>query len=143
MFKMEDQLERVDMPVLSKKRLQIFAEAMRKVNTNISLNSVVKRSVSIAKQITKANTGDILWTSEPAGYFPASFLKSEEAEQKQSCNIPGTISNWVFENREVYCTGHTNEAEIQDRKSTRLNSSHVSISYAVFCLKKKNESEGF
>src|SRR5438067_7419546 len=27
--------------------------------------------------------------------------------------------------------------EIGDRKSTRLNSSHVSISYAVFCLKKK------
>src|SRR5438876_4608024 len=26
----------------------------------------------------------------------------------------------------------------QDRKSTRLNSSHPSISYAVFCLKKKN-----
>src|SRR5207249_11409217 len=26
----------------------------------------------------------------------------------------------------------------KDRKSTRLNSSHVSISYAVFCLKKKN-----
>src|SRR3989442_12007995 len=29
------------------------------------------------------------------------------------------------------------EAETQDRKSTRLNSSHVRISYAVFCLKKK------
>src|SRR6267154_2433768 len=28
----------------------------------------------------------------------------------------------------------------QDRKSTRLNSSHPSISYAVFCLKKKNIS---
>src|SRR5438067_6177077 len=27
----------------------------------------------------------------------------------------------------------------EDRKSTRLNSSHVSISYAVFCLKKKKE----
>src|SRR5699024_12691557 len=27
--------------------------------------------------------------------------------------------------------------ELTDRKSTRLNSSHVSISYAVFCLKKK------
>src|SRR5690625_6517397 len=26
---------------------------------------------------------------------------------------------------------------VQDRKSTRLNSSHVAISYAVFCLKKK------
>src|SRR5207253_7601776 len=29
----------------------------------------------------------------------------------------------------------------QDRKSTRLNSSHVAISYAVFCLKKKNRSQ--
>src|SRR5690606_41512007 len=28
---------------------------------------------------------------------------------------------------------------IRDRKSTRLNSSHVKISYAVFCLKKKNK----
>src|SRR5438477_5754379 len=28
----------------------------------------------------------------------------------------------------------------QDRKSTRLNSSHMSISYAVFCLKKKNQT---
>src|SRR2546422_6973788 len=31
--------------------------------------------------------------------------------------------------------------EIQDRKSTRLNSSHGYISYAVFCLKKKNTAE--
>src|SRR5207302_2302099 len=28
---------------------------------------------------------------------------------------------------------------LADRKSTRLNSSHVKISYAVFCLKKKNK----
>src|SRR5438132_9064335 len=32
-------------------------------------------------------------------------------------------------------------ALIRDRKSTRLNSSHTVISYAVFCLKKKNELE--
>src|SRR3712207_7244581 len=30
--------------------------------------------------------------------------------------------------------------EITDRKSTRLNSSHANISYAVFCLKKKHRS---
>src|SRR5690625_5907535 len=29
-----------------------------------------------------------------------------------------------------------------DRKSTRLNSSHVAISYAVFCLKKKKKEKG-
>src|SRR5438067_3367921 len=33
------------------------------------------------------------------------------------------------------------EPEVEDRKSTRLNSSHVSISYAVFCLKKKNAAQ--
>src|SRR5690242_20767364 len=32
-----------------------------------------------------------------------------------------------------------NEYESKDRKSTRLNSSHMSISYAVFCLKKKKK----
>src|SRR3712207_8724124 len=33
--------------------------------------------------------------------------------------------------------GHTDPTTIGDRKSTRLNSSHANISYAVFCLKKK------
>src|SRR5690606_41271627 len=32
------------------------------------------------------------------------------------------------------------DPSLQDRKSTRLNSSHVKISYAVFCLEKKNSS---
>src|SRR5256885_4891316 len=32
-----------------------------------------------------------------------------------------------------------NVKPLQDRKSTRLNSSHLVISYAVFCLKKKNK----
>src|SRR5690625_6810339 len=38
--------------------------------------------------------------------------------------------------RELDC--ETNKSS-RDRKSTRLNSSHVAISYAVFCLKKKNK----
>src|SRR3712207_6926050 len=33
-----------------------------------------------------------------------------------------------------------NDIKKLDRKSTRLNSSHANISYAVFCLKNKNES---
>src|SRR2546430_12597627 len=34
----------------------------------------------------------------------------------------------------------TKELRIEDRKSTRLNSSHSQISYAVFCLKKKKRT---
>src|SRR5947199_4063715 len=38
--------------------------------------------------------------------------------------------------------GHgRNAGPAQDRKSTRLNSSHLGISYAVFCLKKKKQQE--
>src|SRR3712207_8786895 len=33
------------------------------------------------------------------------------------------------------------QPEVADRKSTRLNSSHANISYAVFCLKKKKKSD--
>src|SRR5205807_10204651 len=35
----------------------------------------------------------------------------------------------------------TIKGKTQDRKSTRLNSSHLVISYAVFCLKKKNKKQ--
>src|SRR5690606_40384440 len=37
--------------------------------------------------------------------------------------------------------GHLEDRRFLDRKSTRLNSSHVKISYAVFCLKKKKENK--
>src|SRR5258707_6589701 len=38
----------------------------------------------------------------------------------------------------VACASSTEIRARRDRKSTRLNSSHANISYAVFCLKKKN-----
>src|SRR5438874_8699582 len=41
--------------------------------------------------------------------------------------------------RRRYCIAVLREK--LDRKSTRLNSSHVEISYAVFCLKKKNNRQ--
>src|SRR3712207_6940427 len=40
-------------------------------------------------------------------------------------------------------TGLWERYDPQDRKSTRLNSSHANISYAVFCLKKNNISYSF
>src|SRR5438128_8113691 len=43
-----------------------------------------------------------------------------------------------FESRSLRCV---DPSAIRDRKSTRLNSSHGSISYAVFCLKKKKSAK--
>src|SRR5690625_6321865 len=43
---------------------------------------------------------------------------------------------WWAQNRAMWCC-----AGRGDRKSTRLNSSHVAISYAVFCLKKKTPDD--
>src|SRR3712207_8976345 len=40
-------------------------------------------------------------------------------------------------------TQRAHDHRAEDRKSTRLNSSHANISYAVFCLKKKNNSSPF
>src|SRR5437868_7560062 len=52
------------------------------------------------------------------------FLGSE-------CNQPAILRIWLNLNPTIRMLDYI------DRKSTRLNSSHVSISYAVFCLKKK------
>src|SRR3712207_7422310 len=40
----------------------------------------------------------------------------------------------------VVIVEHEDAVRREDRKSTRLNSSHANISYAVFCLKKKNNN---
>src|SRR5690606_15985622 len=51
-------------------------------------------------------------------------------------HVTGDLADQLTEHREAiaYALRHTLTS---DRKSTRLNSSHVKISYAVFCLKKK------
>src|SRR5258705_8014512 len=51
---------------------------------------------------------------------------------------------FVEPNIDLFATnpdGSPYRAQIPDRKSTRLNSSHLGISYAVFCLKKKKKKK--
>src|SRR2546430_7579221 len=57
--------------------------------------------------------------------------------------IPQT--NWyrlqrLVESTSTACLVLTRQGRVRDRKSTRLNSSHSQISYAVFCLKKKKRT---
>src|SRR5205807_7144802 len=54
-------------------------------------------------------------------------LIDDSSSPKRGSKTPGVQRQWC---------GHLGKV---DRKSTRLNSSHLVISYAVFCLKKKNK----
>src|SRR5699024_11512394 len=67
------------------------------------------------------------WHIHPAGQI---LLITEGTSYYQEKGKPGRI---VHQGDVIKCP-----PGVKDRKSTRLNSSHVSISYAVFCLKKKN-----
>src|SRR5258707_15213018 len=50
-------------------------------------------------------------------------------------------NSWERQERELLASGHrVISYDRSDRKSTRLNSSHANISYAVFCLKKKKKT---
>src|SRR2546427_5746889 len=55
----------------------------------------------------------------------------------RSDSVRGGVGRKTSGRREETWTGCA-EPSARDRKSTRLNSSHSQISYAVFCLKKKN-----
>src|SRR5437588_10950084 len=54
-----------------------------------------------------------------------------------SGNIAGLRGFSWWSTLDLFVTDHARAESPQDRKSTRLNSSHTVISYAVFCLKKK------
>src|SRR5690625_6247300 len=61
-----------------------------------------------------------------------SVYRRMEAERKQEANR--LRASGFADSESIRAKA---DRERQDRKSTRLNSSHVAISYAVFCLKKK------
>src|SRR3712207_8384986 len=62
-----------------------------------------------------------------------------EPEERHGCEGSrcGPDDRLDAELRRLGTTQQAHDEACQDRKSTRLNSSHANISYAVFCLKKK------
>src|SRR2546422_5764524 len=65
--------------------------------------------------------------------FPYTTLFRSQLEDRRLARGAGTLER----RREV--PGALDDLAVRDRKSTRLNSSHGYISYAVFCLKKKKK----
>src|SRR5690349_23535350 len=61
---------------------------------------------------------DVLWWMEASGVWSQRYDEIDDIERAHPCR---------------------GSCAARDRKSTRLNSSHVEISYAVFCLKKKKK----
>src|SRR5699024_11936994 len=66
------------------------------------------------------------------------YMKWLQDERNLSFNTYAELWKWSTDEVEMFWESLWEYFEITDRKSTRLNSSHVSISYAVFCLNKKN-----
>src|SRR5699024_11401557 len=92
---------------------------------------------------------NFLATGDPNGEGLAQWT-NWTPESKNSMVFDGTETDAIVELKDVSTTYEQIIAQMEadtsispelDRKSTRLNSSHVSISYAVFCLKKKIDIE--
>src|SRR3712207_7066686 len=76
--------------------------------------------------------GDRLFVGEFAGVL-YSFRDTPDATAELFCDLRKELKTLPL-------TSGATEVEALDRKSTRLNSSHANISYAVFCLKKKKNN---
>src|SRR5690625_6943451 len=80
-------------------------------------------------------------TSLNSEYVRGGSLGSRPASSKASTLKKMTLfeAAWGMNCRASSTVYSARTAGKRDRKSTRLNSSHVAISYAVFCLKKKKK----
>src|SRR5690348_9807798 len=90
---------------------------------SVPLEGKAEHTLRIATGVLELAPERFVSTTMYNGDFPGPLLRLKQGQQ---------TSIDVFND-----TDHHEQVHFQDRKSTRLNSSHPSISYAVFCLKKK------
>src|SRR5690625_234652 len=70
---------------------------------------------------------------------PDNLLTLESDIREKMFRVQKEINSGLVFKWDLIAKQIENSKSLLDRKSTRLNSSHVAISYAVFCLKKKNK----
>src|SRR3712207_7714646 len=68
------------------------------------------------------------------------FIFGLRPQSVETTDLPGLLVALTQQFRQNSLIDLELDVPEGDRKSTRLNSSHANISYAVFCLKKKNSS---
>src|ERR1039458_9270940 len=113
----------------------VYSTALRSVGNSHAAEEITQAVfIILARKARSLSQGTILsgWLYQTARLTAANFLRAEIRRQHRE--------------QEAYMQSLLNELEpevwpqiapLLERKSTRLNSSHLGISYAVFCLKKK------
>src|SRR3712207_6351385 len=106
----------------------------KKINILISSEEISNRIKELGRQISKDYEGKSVYV---LSLLRGSFIYT--ADLVRELEVPTQIG---FMTTSSYGHNETSSGTVQvvhdiDRKSTRLNSSHANISYAVFCLKKK------
>src|SRR5690606_40578948 len=97
-------------------------KTMKNLFKTVAVMALLLGAGLVSSQSIEAPTGE-LGTQLQTAIQHAGFAASAEDQAMASRHLGHVLNCLVGEG---------------DRKSTRLNSSHVKISYAVFCLKKKN-----
>src|SRR5690554_7414306 len=100
------------------------------------INQIFERELNVHLNLVANNKEIIFITSDNFSNNNANML----IMQSQSV-INNVIGSANYDIGHTFSTGAGGLASLADRKSTRLNSSHVRISYAVFCLKKKKKKK--
>src|SRR4051812_49831158 len=83
----------------------------------------------MARRIAGAGLDLRVWNRSPGSAHALADVATVELDAAKAVQGADVVVTMVWDADSV--------ADVVDRKSTRLNSSHMSISYAVFCLKKK------
>src|SRR3712207_7005884 len=98
------------------------------------------QSVCDGAALAAANATDegALYATGVGTALPLTRASTQAAVADQLADGGTTLHAWSTETDGVEVTVRCTRHVQIDRKSTRLNSSHANISYAVFCLKKKN-----
>src|SRR5690554_5126854 len=133
---------------LEKHRSILDEEAQRRMHTN-PLRVLDTKNPAMQEMANNAPRLFDFLGAESLAHFDAVCTRLQDAGIEYRLNprlVRGldyynlTVFEWVTDRlgaQGTVCGGGRYDGLLEDRKSTRLNSSHVRISYAVFCLKKK------
>src|SRR5256886_4066973 len=98
--------------------------------------------MALPRKVTVIGAGDIGcgWAAlcVAAGWPGTLFDASAQGLERGAADVPQRARALVQQQRASQGIVERGLLEFEDRKSTRLNSSHSQISYAVFCLEKKS-----